>query len=328
MSGVSYWRTAPPSHVDKSIKILQRTNNFSFLEQKGLGRYVVEVNSKRFRLLIGNPHKCECKRGQPCIHVLFILTQHLQIPYASDLLFQEGLNEIILTNLLTELESRVRVDNRCLFCNDQENLVKCNNCSEKFHWICLELATKMRNTPIACPSCKSTVKKGDYLLRNSCSHCKVNLEKSYYRCLFCIAKDVFLCQNCYIDKKVHSLHPFVFETSTPQLFNNTESRRNIVASLQYREINPEDYQALLFLDEGSKTSPLSLEKFWKLERRMCNSLEINSSCPICLERFSKETECIALPCGHVLHIRCGEDWLTLYKDECPVDHAKVNSLEE
>lgn len=322
MSGVSYWRTSAPSHVLRSLRILERSSAFSLVPQDDSAKYLVKTNFKGFRLLIGNPHKCECKKEQPCIHVLFVLTQHLKLPYTSDLLFQEGLNEIILTNLIQEVQPEIKEYNSCVFCKEQENLVECKDCRKKFHWICLELASKVRNSTLACPGCNSTVRKEDYSLKNSCSHCKMILDKAFYRCLFCITQDFFLCQNCYTDKKIHRFHPFVFEGCWARRFNDKESHRNVLASLQYREINPEDYQALLLLDEGGKTSPMSFEKFLSLERRLCSSLEMNSCCPICLERFVEE-ECIALPCGHVLHIECGKNWLTTYKDECPVDHIKV-----
>lgn len=323
MSGVSCWRTHASSQVLKSLSILQRSNSFSLVPQSDPGKFLVKSNFKTFRLCIGNPHTCACKKEQPCIHVLFVLTHHHQVSFTSDLLFQEGLSEVILMSLLREVEPQLKDSSSCFFCKDQKNVVGCEYCEQKFHKVCLELAAKMRKSVVTCPKCKSQIKEGDHWLENTCNHCKSVLEKTYYRCLFCLTQNYSLCYRCYQSKKIHTFHPFVFESSYFQSSNNSESCRNEIALMQYREITPEDYQALLLLDDGRRTFPLKMDQFRNLEKRLCNSLEADSSCPICLERFSEATECVVLPCGHVLHFECGQNWLTTYKNECPVDHTKV-----
>lgn len=321
---MSCWRTEASSQVLKSFSILKRSNSFSLVPQSDSGKFLVKSNFKTFRLRIGNPHTCECKKEQPCIHVLFVLTHHMQVSFTSDLLFQEGLSEVILLSLLRGVEPQLKNLSSCFFCKDKKNVVGCEYCGEKFHKVCLKLAAKMRNSVVACPKCKSEIKEGDHWLNNTCNHCKSVLEETYYRCLFCMTQNYFLCYSCYQSKRIHTSHPFVFESSCCQSFNNYRPCRNEVSSLQYREITPEDYQTLLLLDEGEKNFPLKLNQFQNLEKRLCNSLEAESSCPICLERFSKATKCVVLPCGHVLHLKCGQNWLTTYKNECPVDHTKVS----
>lgn len=45
---------------------------------------------------------------------------------------------------------------------------------------------------------------------------------------------------------------------------------------------------------------------------------INESCPICIEEYTKDEKVRLLPCGHVYHLECIDPWLTEKSSLCPL----------
>ncbi|ESS64437.1 hypothetical protein TcG_07064 [Trypanosoma cruzi] len=91
----------------------------------------------------------------------------------------------------------------------------------------------------------------------------------------------------------------------------------------YREINPNDYEALLQLDERNIRRVLTLQEFMTLKRGGWNSSLETDTCIICLESFDSNSSCVWLLCGHFFHTSCARRWLTEHSAVCPVDHSSV-----
>lgn len=320
MSGVCAWKTQCPQHVEKALQRLQLQSVHFDITESGNGKFVLKGLSKSTKVSIGNPHKCECKKEQPCIHTLAILTNYFRLDWSDPTIFQSGLSEIILMELYNK--GRVNQDklSACMLCKEQSgNMASCKACNQNYHWKCVELAAKVRGSAHACPRCGVKVEKSSACFHQQCSNCTSQLSGGY-KCLLCTSKLYFLCVKCYRDGKAHAFHPFSFETNAKPPSHNEES----VSALQFREIDPEDYDTLLRLDEASnKEECISDERFNLMPVRLCSSLEVGSYCAICLSKFNQHSECVVLPCEHILHVDCGRNWLTKHKNVCPIDNTKI-----
>lgn len=320
MSGVCRWIPTRSEHIKKSIETVLRVETFSFEVHNEPGTFTVKTPRGKYSVVIGNLHKCSCKKEQPCIHVLFLLIRTFCIEPTSELLNQSGLLDATITDLFNKYDTMRSVLTSCALCKiDAKQSYKCKNCEQCFHWKCVELASRVRGTALTCPSCANPITKDASAVAYHCTNCKITVEE-YYRCLLCICDVCILCRSCYSRGKVHSSHPFVYERKEMIQIQTTTSVTNI-NDLQYRDLNPEDYDALLSLDNSNKSHTLHSEDFSKLLIRNCTKDEVNSCCAICLENFTVNCRCVVLPCKHILHINCGKNWLTKHKAECPIDHV-------
>uniref|UniRef100_A0A7S4B5Z0 RING-type domain-containing protein n=1 Tax=Chrysotila carterae TaxID=13221 RepID=A0A7S4B5Z0_CHRCT len=117
---------------------------------------------------------------------------------------------------------------------------------------------------------------------------------------------------------------------------------NMLMDLQHRDITPEDYETLRRLDSSIKPKTLSrsaLEKAaprWRigpceprageeaqLPRCHSRSCMAGENCCICLESFSFGDCVRRLPCKHIFHEHCIDEWLTHCSDICPEDGLPV-----
>lgn len=335
MSGLSHWRSNKPQHFTKIVEKLHSSHSLSLLTQSDPTKFVVKNGEKKFRVSIGNPHTCECKREQPCLHVVFVLSTYFHVALDNVSIFQSGLSEIVIMDLVEQQREKRKSIESCPLCNEGgANLSKCSNCPQRFHWKCVELASVMRERDPGCPRCGVAVeqqKEVHPIIR--CDHCnKENTENIQYRCLLCVKEGVVLCKSCYRLGKVHSFHPFAAETKkkeeggpSPGMSGGPGTGLVPLQSIQYREINPEDYETLLLLDQGvARCDTITPEEFLRLPTRVCVRDEEDSCCAICLEKFTQKRDCVELPCGHILHTTCGRTWLTKHKSECPIDHQTIS----
>lgn len=322
MSGISQWRSSCPDFVNKNLSKLSQSH-YSIVPNTDPSKFTVQNGSKKMRLVVGNPHRCECKKEQPCIHVLFVLLNHFEVPRDSVLLFQAGMNDIELMDLLNKERMTKEIQDCCPLCKERTgNMSCCGSCRQKYHQKCIELAAVMRKEDHKCPKCKVKLSGKSVSCSQKCSHCKEILH-DHYRCLLCCCQKVVLCKNCYRAGRIHTSHPFIFESVMTLSITPSPFPTENVQSLQYRDINPEDYQMLLLLDQSKEWPTLSASEFNMLVKRTCTDSEVGSHCAICLEKFTQETECVAMKCGHILHIDCGRNWLTNHRSECPIDHSVV-----
>jgi len=91
-----------------------------------------------------------------------------------------------------------------------------------------------------------------------------------------------------------------------------------IQELQNRELTPEDYELLLFLDASvpKKTVSTSLIDKWETIVLQESNGEV---CCICLSEYATRDTLKVLPCGHKFHKNCIETWLTTASVNCPAD---------
>ena len=97
---------------------------------------------------------------------------------------------------------------------------------------------------------------------------------------------------------------------------------NVLVDLQHRDITPEDYETLRHLDRTVKPKTLSLATL----NARCPCVPVTSeavsesdTCSICLESFSVGQHTRRLPCSHVFHANCIDEWLSGSSNLCPED---------
>jgi len=105
------------------------------------------------------------------------------------------------------------------------------------------------------------------------------------------------------------------------------STYNLLMDLQHRDITPEDYETLRRLDSSVQPKTLSLAKLeltcpsWTVPGAPTRSGTAHSitkeSCCICLECFACGDRLRRLPCKHLFHLDCIDEWLTTSSDICP-----------
>lgn len=128
---------------------------------------------------------------------------------------------------------------------------------------------------------------------------------------------------------------------------------NTLLALQLRDITPDDYDTLTRLDSSLKPRTLSLpalEKHapsWHISESMVGA-DVDArapceppltpptapvrfqaeACAICLEHFEQGDSVRRLPCKHIFHTCCIDEWLTRCSHICPEDGLPVMLKEE
>ena len=102
-------------------------------------------------------------------------------------------------------------------------------------------------------------------------------------------------------------------SNTP--FNSSNVFSNLAMNLMSELLihNQPTEDIVCTLDEKDKEN---LKKI-KLE----NDLE--DKCNICMDQMKKEEDIIILPCNHIFHTGCIEEWLTKYNYKCPICKQEV-----
>jgi len=111
---------------------------------------------------------------------------------------------------------------------------------------------------------------------------------------------------------------------------------NMLMDLQHRDITPEDYETLRRLDASVKPRTLSsvaLEKSapcWQIPlmegehaARAPIGFRNDDVCAICLECFDQGDSVRRLPCKHLFHTHCIDEWLFHCSHCCPEDGLPV-----
>jgi len=96
-----------------------------------------------------------------------------------------------------------------------------------------------------------------------------------------------------------------------------------VIDIMYRDLNPEDFEALCKLDERV---PKRNTAHWNIMDRLprvpaceCGVTE----CGICLAELDANVPLVKLPCRHAFHSGCISRWLTQCKNTCPLCQAPI-----
>ncbi|KAL1523654.1 hypothetical protein AB1Y20_018589 [Prymnesium parvum] len=107
---------------------------------------------------------------------------------------------------------------------------------------------------------------------------------------------------------------------------------NLLWDLQHRDITPEDYETLRHLDCNVQHRTLSHERLeahapcWDVKPDLtakCAHSLVDQRCSICLEYFKAGDRARRLPCSHVFHAGCIDEWLCRNSDLCPDDGLPV-----
>lgn len=313
------WVEKCPERVEKRLLNLAAAR-MKVTERSDPTRFAVrDAEGKEFHCTLGCPHLCSCKYSQPCMHVLAVLTSFFNAAVSNPIVWQQYIRELDLQDLI---DKRVATQ-KCFFCREEATCGDfCCACGTQFHSLCFELAAKSKKYGQGCcPRCGAKEVRKAQVNATFCSNCSKKCGEEHFVCLLCPA--IYLCAVCHALPKVHASHPFqhVQLPGRPSVAEGAAPSR--VGDLQYREINPEDYETLLHLDTTptetltrAELGRLPVEAFVLRER-------INEACPICLVSFTADSACVVLPCCHVLHQRCGMRWFSKYSAVCPVDKSPV-----
>ncbi|GET86216.1 hypothetical protein LtaPh_0808300 [Leishmania tarentolae] len=319
MSQRKMWVGECPDRIRKKICSLRKSHMVIKKLNDPTRFAVCDIQGKNHNCAIGNPHTCSCRATQPCAHTLAVLLLFFKVDEENPIVWQRYINEVELSDLIDKRED----EEKCVFCRESTGSVgSCEKCGAHFHQLCLELASKSgKGNCNTCPKCRGMVSRPESKSDTYCSNCNVPCKTEKYICLLC--PHYYLCRRCYALCKIHPSHPF----SCSRLGDSAPFRGSVVShpmgDLQYREINPEDYDALLALDNG-KRRPLGEVELRDLPVECFSArVRLNDSCPVCLREFMESNKCIALPCGHIMHHKCGFKWLSEFSDVCPIDNQKV-----
>lgn len=100
-------------------------------------------------------------------------------------------------------------------------------------------------------------------------------------------------------------------------------------SIQHREITPEDYEYLSRLDELLKKKTVAASILDNLKTQQLDEHTLGQMsaecCGICLDGYLVEQVVKHLPCGHIFHLECIDEWLRTQSANCPLDKRAVDS---
>ncbi|KAG5485146.1 hypothetical protein CUR178_08118 [Leishmania enriettii] len=322
MTRTQMWVEECPDRIRKRIDAVTKSH-MSIEQLNDLTRFAVrDVQGKSYHCCIGNPHMCSCRALQPCGHTLSVLLLFFKVSKGNPILWQSYINEVELIDLI---EKRTEKE-KCALCRERTGSMSfCEKCGGRFHQLCLKLAWKSgKGSHHTCPKCREELPRSDGKDSSCCSNCNATCKAENYMCLLC--PDYHLCRRCYESSKAHPSHPFRCSKMGGHALWTGGGVSHNVGDLQYREINPDDYDALLELDKGTR-QPLGEENLRNLPVEYFSArARKNHSCPVCLRAFLASSRCIALPCGHIMHHRCGYRWLSEFSDACPIDQQKADRL--
>jgi len=96
-----------------------------------------------------------------------------------------------------------------------------------------------------------------------------------------------------------------------------------VIDLMYRDLNPEDFEALSKLDERlpkrNTARPNLVDRLPRTTAGECGVTE----CRVCLAELQPNVSVALLPCKHAFHTGCISKWLTQCKNTCPLCQAPI-----
>jgi len=99
-----------------------------------------------------------------------------------------------------------------------------------------------------------------------------------------------------------------------------EQAAQLIIDLQFRDIQPEDYDVLLLLDDTIQQKVSTNGTVKNLPRVQIE----NQTCVICFEVINLHENASQLPkCKHIFHFDCITTWLTTASDRCPIDNMVV-----
>lgn len=98
---------------------------------------------------------------------------------------------------------------------------------------------------------------------------------------------------------------------------------DFLMALQDREVTPEDYDFLLKLDELIPKKTVSEECLGRLKEDTVDGSHVEDICGICMENYEIGQIRKILPCQHMFHANCIEQWLSQSSTKCPLDGLEI-----
>eukprot|EP00929_Paragymnodinium_shiwhaense_P007546 TRINITY_DN11146_c0_g1_i1.p1 TRINITY_DN11146_c0_g1~~TRINITY_DN11146_c0_g1_i1.p1 ORF type:complete len:316 (+),score=46.38 TRINITY_DN11146_c0_g1_i1:139-1086(+) len=99
-----------------------------------------------------------------------------------------------------------------------------------------------------------------------------------------------------------------------------------VFDMMFRDITPEDYEALLALDESVKRPTAEACDLESLPEVSAEKKE-GQECGVCLSAFESDDSVTSLPCRHLFHRGCIVKWLAECRRTCPLCGGEVSAAE-
>ncbi len=247
-------------------------------------------------------------------------------------------------------------DDECPICcdaiTDERPLVFCRfGCGNNIHAACFKQYASHNSTnpsPLLCPLCREQWGQLDSGVSHGviCSECHGPINGERYKCAFCRTFD--LCSTCFHCPLVHPQHPFNVAIAPGQAFRPAERpvRRTVTTApggmpapvnlgslsaeqqallMRGTDFGPEDYEALLRLDDGVEPrAVLTDDQVRSLPTLRYDAAAMLDTCAICLEQFRATEVLVCLPvCSHNFHPACAMRWFTECKAVCPIDNIPV-----
>lgn len=117
-----------------------------------------------------------------------------------------------------------------------------------------------------------------------------------------------------------------YELKSDNINKGTGAYMNKIAELQHRDITPEDFELLLMLDESVAPKTVSANFLKSLTIIVVEEARIlGELCSICMEVYQASEKAKCLPCNHMFHVNCIDNWLSNASPNCPLDGIPVET---
>ena len=134
--------------------------------------------------------------------------------------------------------------------------------------------------------------------------------------VFCCC--VVCCCNCISDEHMLRCEQLIRQERTPNIQTHGQLVRQGLTEGIQRHLQ------VLQLDSRVQI-PLSKEETQRLPMRKYNSKkEASDNCVICVDEFIEEDQVRVLPCSHIFHPQCIDEWLVNHSSLCPLCKKEVS----
>ena len=161
---------------------------------------------------------------------------------------------------------------------------------------------------------RKEVKKAQTKYENSCRR-KQNIEKNLLKLgLTRLNPNYLAIKERLILEKEHGQYVLTSYDNCDLGLESTEMQ--FLIDLQFRDIDPTDYDYLLLLDEKVNTKVMDNKTVEKMPKLFGQK----GDCVICFDEIVEDQEIIKLfKCNHIFHKDCIKKWLTTVSNKCPID---------
>lgn len=108
--------------------------------------------------------------------------------------------------------------------------------------------------------------------------------------------------------------------ANPQAIQDQSAALHLYLAMLDRDFTENDYELLSTLDDVTEKHGASDEQIKSLEEEKFGDIDDHAPthrCAICLEAYTIKDTVKCLPCSHIYHSTCIDEWLS-HKPNCPV----------